>query len=263
MSTAFPESGGSATFARHAFNDLISFIAGWGLLLDYILTIAISAFAIPPYLKHFIPLDTSPEFHIVMTVGIITFLFLINVIGVKYSGRFSLILAILTILSQAFIILIAAVLVLNLPFVFSHLKIDVAGADWSPNWWEFMKGTAMAMVAYTGIESVAQLAAEAKTPTITIPRSIKLTMFTLVILYFGISVVGLSVISPQELGNKYTDDPIAGIVAQLPFGGEMACTLVWHNCSAHPPHCIECRIDWLFASHLLDGRTLSSAPFPT
>jgi APA family basic amino acid/polyamine antiporter len=55
MSAVFHESGGSASYARHAFNDLISFTAGWGLLLDYIVTIAISAFTIEPYLNCFVP----------------------------------------------------------------------------------------------------------------------------------------------------------------------------------------------------------------
>src|SRR3990167_4833514 len=55
LSTAMPESGGSCSFARHAFNDLVSFIAGWALLLDYIVTIAISAFSIGPYLGNAIP----------------------------------------------------------------------------------------------------------------------------------------------------------------------------------------------------------------
>jgi APA family basic amino acid/polyamine antiporter len=220
MASTFPEPGGSATFCRYAFNDLISFIAGWGLLLDYIVTIAISAFAIPPYVKHIVPFPYSVTSHIISTVVIIFLLFLINIVGVKHSGRFSLLLAIITILSQAFVILAAALVLLNLPYVISHMRINVPGVDWSPNWWEFCKGTAMAMVAYTGIESIAQLAAETKKPGISIPRSIKWTMSTLVILYFGISVVGLSVVSPQELGTRYIDDPIGGIVAQFPFGGK-------------------------------------------
>jgi APA family basic amino acid/polyamine antiporter len=220
MSTTFPEPGGSATFSRYAFNDLVSFIAGWGLLLDYIVTIAISAFAIPPYLKYLIPFSNTTFMQTSMTIGIIAFLYLLNVIGMKHSGRFSLFMAMITILSQLVIILIAAFLLLNLPFVISHLRIGVAGVDWSPSLGEFLKGTAMAMVAYTGIESIAQLAAETHKPSVAIPRAIRWTAFSLVILYFLISVVGLSVISPQELGTTYIDDPIAGIVAKLPFGGK-------------------------------------------
>ena len=54
MTSATKASGGSASFARIAFNDLISFIAGWGLLLDFIVTIAISIFSVLPYLSFFL-----------------------------------------------------------------------------------------------------------------------------------------------------------------------------------------------------------------
>ncbi|PIS02829.1 MAG: amino acid permease [Chlamydiae bacterium CG10_big_fil_rev_8_21_14_0_10_42_34] len=220
MASTFPEPGGSATFSRYAFNDLISFIAGWGLLLDYIVTIAISAFAIPPYVKYIIPYSSSVISHTVATCLIIGILYLVNLVGVKHSGRLSLVLAVITIISQAFVILAALFLLLNLPHVISQLKINVPGAAWSPSWGDFIKGTAMAMVAYTGIESIAQLAAETKKPSIAIPKAIKWTVLTLVILYIGISIVGLSVISPQALGTTYVDDPVAGIVAQFPFGGK-------------------------------------------
>lgn len=226
MSATFPEPGGSATFSRYAFNDLISFIAGWGLLLDYVVTIAISAFAIPPYIQYILDLfglsylNTTP-LHCAVTIGIIVFLYAINVLGIKQSGHFSFLLATVTILSQVFVIGLAGLFMLNLPFVIDHMRIGVPGADWSPSGWEFLKGVAMAMVAYTGIEAIAQLAAEAKKPTVTIPRAIKWTMGTLVILYFGISVVGLSVVSPQELGTTYLEDPIAGIVIQFPYGGKI------------------------------------------
>src|SRR5947199_3691869 len=57
----FPEAGGSSSFARHAFNEFVSFFAGWALSLDYILTIAISAFFVPHYLGAFWhPLTHSP-----------------------------------------------------------------------------------------------------------------------------------------------------------------------------------------------------------
>lgn len=88
LSSAFPESGGSATFSRKAFNDFISFIAGWGLLLDYIVTIAISAFAIAPYLiysiqdiSHSSSLDTA--WHIGSTLFFIFLLFVINFYGTR------------------------------------------------------------------------------------------------------------------------------------------------------------------------------------
>ena len=60
-SAMFPEAGGSASFARRGFNDAVGFTAGWALMLSYIVTIAISAFTIPPYLGFFWePFKTSP-----------------------------------------------------------------------------------------------------------------------------------------------------------------------------------------------------------
>ena len=56
----FPEAGGSSSFARHAFNEFVSFFAGWALSLDYILTIAISAFFVPHYLGAFWPALRHP-----------------------------------------------------------------------------------------------------------------------------------------------------------------------------------------------------------
>ncbi len=225
MASTFPEPGGSASYSRYAFNDLISFIAGWGLLLDYILTIAISAFAIPSYLQHTlefigIHFEATPFNQCAITITIIVFLFFLNFIGIRQSGRFSVILAIFTLFTQALIIIMGAFLFLNLPYVWSHLKIGVQNANWSPSWWEFAKGTAMAMVAYTGIEAVAQLAAEAKNPGVTIPKAIKWTTAVVLISYVGLSFVGLSIVSPQDLGTKYINDPIGGIASNFPIGGE-------------------------------------------
>lgn len=224
LASTFPEPGGSATFTRHAFNDLISFIAGWGLLLDYVVTMAISAFTIPPYLKHILSISGLPTLesigaHLLTTIFILIALCGINIVGVKYSGKINFIFAALTAIAQLFVVGFGVLFLLNLPHVFSQMRIGVANVDWSPSWGEFFKGMAMAMVAYTGIEAIAQLAGETKRPGSVIPRAIKLTVSVLVILYFGISVVAMSVISPRELGTTYLEDPIAGIVASFPFGG--------------------------------------------
>ncbi len=218
MSSTFHESGGSASFARHAFNDLISFIAGWGLLLDYIVTIAISAFAVGPYLAFFYEPLQLPGVQISFSISLILLLFLMNVFGVKQSTRISLILTTFTILVQAVVIAIGFSTILDIDKIADQMRIGIAGQSWSPSWPEFIKGTAMAMVAYTGIESIAQLAAEAQRPARTVPRAVVLTMGVLIFIYLGISVVALSAVSPHDLGTKYILNPVAGIVDALPFG---------------------------------------------
>jgi len=219
MTSISRDPGGSAFFTRMAFNDLISFIAGWGLLLDYIVTIAISSYAVAPYLSYFFGPLKETEAKIVFTLCVILVLFIINLFGTKHSTRISWILTLLTVATQIVIIAIGAYFLLNLPEVAEHLKINIKGSLWSPTWPDFWKGVAMAMVAYTGIESMTQLTREAKTPSKTVPRAILLAMSILLLMYFGVSTVALSAMTPQELSTTYLDDPISGIVAALPFGG--------------------------------------------
>ncbi|MGH2612588.1 MAG: amino acid permease, partial [Rhabdochlamydiaceae bacterium] len=218
MSAIFHESGGSASYARHAFNDLISFTAGWGLLLDYIVTIAISAFTIGPYLSFFFPELKDAFMQVLFTVGVILSLLALNIWGAKQSTRTSFFLMIFTVMTQLIIIVVGLCTIEDLTKFFSQIVINKPGVDYSPSWDEFFKGTAMAMVAYTGIESIAQLSAETRTPVRTLPRAIIITMFVLIFMYFGLTYIGFSVISPYEFGHVYEELPVTGIVEHLPWG---------------------------------------------
>ena len=227
LATAMPESGGSCSFARHAFNDLVSFIAGWALLLDYIVTIAISAFSIGPYLSNAMPGVLHAMGNVPFTLLVLAVLLGLNVLGIKESTRVSLLLAVFGVATQLVIITIGLVLLMELfqPQAFwahlqqlwFHMQIGIAD-PWSPTWPQFWKGVGMAMVAYIGIESIAQLAGEARHPNRTIPRAMIATMVTLFVLYFGTSSIALSAMSPQELTSAYLDNPLAGIAASMPFG---------------------------------------------
>lgn len=225
MSAAFHDSGGSASYARRAFNDLVSFVAGWGLLLDYIVTIAISAFTIGPYLSYFIPGLKDIPIQIGFTVAVILLLLILNIWGVKESTRTSFFLMIFTVLTQLVLIIVGLFSIDDLVTFFSQIKINKSGALNVPSWDEFFKGTAMAMVAYTGIESIAQLSAETRAPVRTLPRAVFITMFVLIFIYFGITYVGFSILSPFEIGHRYEENPVAGIVQHFKWGS--AILLPW------------------------------------
>src|SRR5881398_2983143 len=86
--TMYPEAGGSSSFARHAFNEFWSFFAAWGQMLNYIITVAISAFFVPHYFGSVIGVDAlrhGPS-DIFFGIGVIAVLSLVNVIGVKESA---------------------------------------------------------------------------------------------------------------------------------------------------------------------------------
>src|SRR5438874_11387283 len=83
----FPEAGGSSSFARHAFNEVVSFGAAWAQMLNYIITISISAFFVPHYLSIFWePLKTTP-WDIIGGIVVIVFLVGLNIVGIQESAR--------------------------------------------------------------------------------------------------------------------------------------------------------------------------------
>jgi len=220
MTAALKASGGSASFAREAFNDFISFIAGWGLLLDFIVTIAISIFTIVPYLAFLHEGLRITPIHLGFSIGLMAILYIMNYFGVHHSTRISIFLTIAALLTQVLILVLAAFSDLDFTKVFEHIRINIP-QNWSPSTDNFWKGTAMAMVAYTGIESIAALGSETKRPIQTLPRAVMIVMSVLVLMYLGISLVGLAVMTPQQLGTEYIHDPISGIVANLPFGSKV------------------------------------------
>lgn len=218
MSSVVPDSGGSASYSRRAFNDLISFFAGWALLLDYVVTIAISAFAVGPYLKFILPVLDNNNANILFTVVIIVVLFLLNVIGTRHSTKVSSFIAVTTILTQFIIIIVALITLFHFRAFIDSLAIG-KGTLTSPSWPSFFKGVAMAMVAYTGIESMAQLGEETKKASKTVPKAMMVVTGILIASYLGLSTVALSAMTPQELSTTYIDDPISGITKKIPVVG--------------------------------------------
>src|SRR5476651_349156 len=109
----FPEAGGSSSFARHAFNDVVSFFAGWALSLDYIITIAISAFFVPHYLGAFFPALTHNPGDIIGGLVTIALLAALNIRGLGESAKLNLLLAIADLCTQVLLVVVGAVLVLN------------------------------------------------------------------------------------------------------------------------------------------------------
>src|SRR3954468_6610699 len=108
----FPEAGGSSSFARHAFNEVASFFAGWALTLDYIITIAISAFFVPHYLGAFFPGLRHNPGDIIGGLVVITLLALLNIRGLRESAGLNIFLAIADLITQVALIVLGAALIL-------------------------------------------------------------------------------------------------------------------------------------------------------
>src|SRR6187549_1188136 len=102
--TNFPEAGGSSSFARRAFNEAVSFVAAWGQMLNYIITVAISAFFVPHYLGVFwSPLGESPA-DIVAGIAVVGLLAIVNIVGVKESANLNVFLALADFATQVVLV---------------------------------------------------------------------------------------------------------------------------------------------------------------
>ncbi|MBI4302014.1 MAG: APC family permease [Chloroflexi bacterium] len=216
---AIPEAGGSCSFARRAFNDLVGFVAGWTLSLDYIITIAISAFIVPGYLAFFLPALKTWPINSLVGIGVVVALATINVIGVKESARVNIIFAILDLATQGLIVLISLIVLLSPSLLLSNIHWGIA-----PTWGRLIYGLSIAMIAYTGIETISNLAEETRRPERDIPRSVSLVFGAVLIMYASISLVALSAMPvvqengvwTTELATRWLEDPIMGIVNHLP-----------------------------------------------
>ena len=214
----FPEAGGSSSFARHAFNELISFFAAWGQMLNYIITVAISAFFVPHYLAVFWgPLGDSPG-DIFGGIAVIVLLAALNVKGTQESTRLNLILAIADLCTQVILVGIGLVLVFSPSVLVDNVHLGVA-----PSWGDFLLGIAVGMIAYTGIETISNMSEEAKDASKTIPRGTGLTVLAVLGLYSLLPLIALSAMPVHQvaghyttdLGTEFADDPVLGIVQNL------------------------------------------------
>jgi len=224
----YPEAGGSSSFARHAFNEFWSFFAAWGQMLNYVITIAISAFFVPHYIGGLFwdALRHSPG-DIVCGIVIIALLSAINVVGVKEAAGLNIALAVTDFATQLLLVLVGAFLVFSPDTLVHNVHLGTA-----PHWKDFLVAIPVGMIAYTGIETISNMAEEAKDETKTIPKAINRVVIAVFAIYAALPAVALSalpvtcnaagkcstLLGVGEDKGGFAGDPILGVVKQLHLG---------------------------------------------
>jgi APA family basic amino acid/polyamine antiporter len=226
----YPEAGGSSSFARRAFNEFWSFFAAWAQMLNYVVTVAISAFFVPHYIGGlFEPLEflRSAPGDIFFGAAVIAVLSVINVIGVEESAGLNILLAVVDFLTQVLLVAVGAVLVLSPETLVDNVDFGVA-----PTWNDFLLAIPIGMIAYTGIETISNMAEEAKDETKTIPAAINRVRLAVFAIYFTLPAVALSALPVTQndegeyqtllgVGEEeggYAGDPILGVVKAIDLG---------------------------------------------
>lgn len=224
----YPEAGGSSSFARHAFNEFWSFFAAWAQMLNYTITIAISAFFVPHYIGGLFwePLRESPG-DIVFGIAVVAVLSLVNVVGVKESAGVNVTLAVLDFATQLLLVLVGVVLVLSPDTLVDNVQFGIA-----PTWKDFLLAIPVGMIAYTGIETISNMAEEARDERRTIPAAINRVVVAVFAIYAVLPAVALSALPvtqneageyetklglPEDEGG-FAGDPILGVVKQIDLG---------------------------------------------
>jgi basic amino acid/polyamine antiporter, APA family len=223
----YPEAGGSSSFARHAFNELVSFGAAWAQMLNYVITVAISVIFVPHYLSIFWePLRTTP-WDVIVGICATWLLVGLNIVGIKEAASLNVLLAVLDFATQLLLVGLGFVLIFSAHTITSNIHFGIA-----PTWSNFALAIPVAMIAYTGIETVSNLAEEARDPVRSVPRAISWVAIAVFAIYFTLPWVALSAMPVVKEGGKYItklgqspaqggfkNDPVLGLVENLGLHG--------------------------------------------
>jgi APA family basic amino acid/polyamine antiporter len=224
---ALPHAGGSSSFARRAFNQPIGFLVGWVQLLNYTATVSISAYFAIGYLGVFDRynglfwlLRHNDFWHVTATVVLIGFLIMVNVIGIQESSAINLVLAFTDLITQFVLVILGVILLLNIKTVIANVHLGVA-----PTWGSFLASISIAMVTYTGIETISNLSEEAKDPGRNVPLATWWVIIAVLFVSAFLPTIGMSVFpihtDPNtgqyvtDLATKWKEDPVAGIVSKF------------------------------------------------
>ncbi|MEX2106368.1 MAG: amino acid permease [Solirubrobacterales bacterium] len=214
----FRERGGSSTFARHAFNELIAFIAGWAILIDYLIVIAIAAISVPHYLQPISGELTRPGWEIGIAAAVIAAVCALNILNVTGRERQRS----LTLLALADLGLQLAVIVVGLLVVMNPDRLTAELHLFSdPSFKDIVYAAVVAMLAYAGIEAASDLAPDIEVSRRDLRRIATLGAVGVPLVYAGMAAIALMAVpvvaGPQgpetALGGQFVEEPVLGVVS--------------------------------------------------
>jgi basic amino acid/polyamine antiporter, APA family len=214
----FRERGGSSTFARHAFNELIAFIAGWAILIDYLIVIALATLSVPHYLTPPGAEFAHPGWEIGIAAAVIAAvcaLNILNITGRERQGSLAL-LALADLGLQLAVIGVGALVVMNPDRLTEeiHLFSD-------PSFRDTVYAAVVAMLAYAGIEAASDLAPDIDVSRKDLRRVVTVGAIGVPLVYAGMAAIALMAVpvvggpdGPQTaLGSEFVEDPVLGVVS--------------------------------------------------
>jgi APA family basic amino acid/polyamine antiporter len=212
------ERGGSSSFARHAFNELIAFIAGWAILIDYLIVAALAALSVPHYLEPISSDLSEAGWEIGVAGAVIVAACVLNMLNVTGRSRERP----LAILALADIALQLAVIVVGVLAIFHPDRLtDQIHLFTSPDFHDIVYSAVVAMLAYAGIEAASDLAPDIDVKPRDLKRIVSVGAFAVPLVYAGMAAIALMAVpvvagphGPETaLGNEFVEAPVLGVVS--------------------------------------------------
>jgi APA family basic amino acid/polyamine antiporter len=214
----FRERGGSSSFARHAFNELIAFVAGWAILIDYLIIAALAAISVPHYLEPISADLADPGWEIGIASLVIVVACVLNVVNATGKGREGglVALALADVVLQVAVIVVGALAVLHPDRLTEQLDLFT-----DPSFTDVVYAAVVAMLAYAGIEAASDFAPEIDVHPRELKRVVSLGAVALPLLYAGMAAIALMAVpvvaGPQgpetALGHEFVEAPVLGVVS--------------------------------------------------
>lgn len=214
-SSLHTERGGASMFARYAFNELWSFIAGWAILLDFMIVMALGSLAVSGYLGVFWHVPSDAGFELVVAAAVLVWVAWANIRGQTVERyRRVLWIVLVTAILSAGIIVVGLFQFQDYDALFDSIDLGV-----TPTWGELMLGAIVAGVALTGIESASGLAGELKVGRRGLRRLGAVAGIGVLVLYVGMALVAVLALPVEHgssaLSTEFIEAPIVGVVGQF------------------------------------------------
>ncbi|MGC8932033.1 MAG: APC family permease [Candidatus Methanodesulfokora sp.] len=234
LASTYPYAGGAQVYSMRALNDLWGFVAGWALLFDYTVDIALFALASAGYMSFFFPQLLSINFLGVSGLSlfaffVVLFLIIINILGIKESSSFNIALVIPDVVLEGAVLALGFALAFNFNNFLSQiyqignpaLLPDVGYINSSNiNLQNFVYALTLAMMSYVGIESIAQAAEETRRPDRWIPRATKFSILAVAVFAIGLSILANGLMGWNELVAEM-NKPLVAIASRIPLVGKI------------------------------------------
>ena len=220
-SSLHPERGGASVFARYAFDELWSFIAGWAIILDYLIVMAFGALSVPHYLSAYWGGANDGIVQLLIAAAVLAGVVWMNIRGVAAARLKGVLrLSLLNLVLSVVIMVVGFATLFNLGSVFD--SIDLGSA---PRWQDLLFATVVATMASTGIEAASGLAGELRVGRRGLRRVSLIGAGAVFVLLVGMSLLALMAVpvhgASTALGDRFEEAPVLGVVWAFHSGSEL------------------------------------------